>query len=250
MEINNALWQLILQTDSISKGILILLMFMSILCWTITLYKSLLIQAKKNQLSKTISLISNISDMEEFISKSSMLQRTFSGEIIAHFLTDFKTLVQSYKNKILINNIMEKDWQMLQASMNQTIEDIIAKEESLISILSTCAQVSPLIGLFGTVWGLIHAFLGISFNQAADIASVAPGIAEALITTLAGLIVAIPALIMYNFLQNRFKMLEYKLILFMERCYWIIRSFHNEQNSSNYADSYISDLTKLVEKEV
>ena len=77
---------------------------------------------------------------------------------------------------------------------------MILHDEAYVPILSSCAAVAPLLGLFGTVWGLIHAFLQISQTQVADLATVAPGISEALITTLAGLMVAIPALIMYNYL--------------------------------------------------
>jgi biopolymer transport protein ExbB len=70
--------------------------------------------------------------------------------------------------------------------------------ESTSAALSTTASVAPLLGLFGTVWGLVHAFMNIAATQSADITAVAPGIAEALITTIAGLLVAIPALVMYN----------------------------------------------------
>ena len=73
-------------------------------------------------------------------------------------------------------------------------------EESYLPFLFTSASVSPLLGLFGTVWGLVHAFIRISEKQSADITTVAPGIAEALITTLAGLLVAVPALVMYHYL--------------------------------------------------
>ena len=72
-------------------------------------------------------------------------------------------------------------------------------------MLSVSAAVSPLLGLFGTVWGLVHAFVRIGELQTADIATVAPGIAEALITTLAGLMVAIPALVMYHYVANKIR---------------------------------------------
>jgi len=76
-------------------------------------------------------------------------------------------------------------------------------------IFTATIAISPLLGLFGTVWGLIHAFMRISEKQSADIATVAPGIAEALITTLAGLMVAIPAVVMLCYLQSQVRALEY-----------------------------------------
>jgi biopolymer transport protein TolQ len=71
------------------------------------------------------------------------------------------------------------------------------------SWLATTGSVSPFIGLFGTVWGIIDAFSGLGTAGAASLRAVAPGISEALFTTAAGLVTAIPAVIFYNhFLQN------------------------------------------------
>ncbi len=232
MEINNALWQLIAQSDSISKAVLFVLLLMSILCWTVAIYKSIVLSMKLKQLESCYKQIQGIKNWSEFVAKTSMLSNTFAGEIIAHFLTDFKMALQSFKDSSSVRSLTDNDWQILQTNMSQTICDAYAKEEALTSIIGTCAQASPLLGLFGTVWGLIHAFLGISYNKSADIAAVAPGIAEALITTFAGLLVAIPALILYNYLQSRFKFLEQSLIALMDRCFWVMRSSEREQSTS------------------
>ncbi|MFQ5630710.1 MAG: MotA/TolQ/ExbB proton channel family protein, partial [bacterium] len=71
------------------------------------------------------------------------------------------------------------------------------------SFIATVVSVSPFIGLLGTVWGVLQAFLGIGTTGSADLAIVAPGIAEALITTVFGLAVAIPAVLCNNFLSTR-----------------------------------------------
>lgn len=78
-------------------------------------------------------------------------------------------------------------------------------EKKALYIFSSAAALSPLIGLLGTVWGIIHAFMGIASSGAGDLAAVAPGIAEALITTLAGLLVAIPALLFYHIINASYK---------------------------------------------
>ena len=70
--------------------------------------------------------------------------------------------------------------------------------ESHLSFLASVASVSPYVGLFGTVWGIMHAFVGLSHLQQVSLASVAPGIAEALVATAIGLFAAIPAVIAYN----------------------------------------------------
>jgi biopolymer transport protein TolQ len=77
--------------------------------------------------------------------------------------------------------------------------------ESRMTWLATCAQVGPFVGLFGTVMGIIDAFHGLGTAGAATLRSVAPGISEALITTAAGLIVAVPAVMGYNQLTGRLR---------------------------------------------
>ena len=111
----------------------------------------------------------------------------------------------------------------MQYHIDQTVDTLVSNEESYLAVLSTSAAVSPLLGLFGTVWGLIHAFISISEKQAADIAVVAPGIAEALVTTLAGLIVAIPALIMYNYLALRIRTIEGQIVQFADKMSFIMQ---------------------------
>jgi len=88
-------------------------------------------------------------------------------------------------------------------SMQLASAEEIRRVEKGMSWLATTGSVTPFIGLFGTVWGIIDAFSGLGSAGAASLRAVAPGIAEALVTTAAGLFAAIPAVIFYNqFLQN------------------------------------------------
>ena len=102
------------------------------------------------------------------------------------------------RQEFLKNSILEKS----EKRINKATEIIISRqEESLengLSFLSTVASVSPFIGLFGTVWGVMNAFSGLAQVTQVSINAVAPGIAEALIATALGLFAAIPALISYN----------------------------------------------------
>ena len=109
-----------------------------------------------------------------------------------------------------------REWEIAEQNGDHIYADIIEQEEQYMPVLYSCAGVATLIGLFGTVWGLVHAFVRIGEKQSADIATVAPGIAEALITTLAGLMVAIPAYVMFHYLSVQVRKLETQLNTFVD----------------------------------
>jgi biopolymer transport protein TolQ len=93
--------------------------------------------------------------------------------------------------------------------MDLALDDAIITEiqnlERRVTFLGTCGSITPFLGLFGTVWGIMTAFQGIGALGSASIAAVAPGIAEALITTAAGLAAAIPAVMGYNYFLNKIR---------------------------------------------
>jgi biopolymer transport protein TolQ len=82
----------------------------------------------------------------------------------------------------------------------------VNKLERRVSFLATTASIAPFIGLFGTVWGIMNAFQGIGQTGSTSLAAVGPGIADALLTTAAGLAAAIPAVLFYNYLTQRAKL--------------------------------------------
>lgn len=96
-------------------------------------------------------------------------------------------------------------------AMERVISERSAELRRHLVFLATCTTISPFLGLLGTVWGIMIAFLDIASKGSANIAVVAPGIADALTTTVAGLFVAIPAVMGYNYFNSRMKMIT-------ERC--------------------------------
>jgi biopolymer transport protein TolQ len=124
---------------------------------------------------------------------------------------------------------------LLERNIDSSIDTLLLHNEQYLSILSSSAAVAPLLGLFGTVWGLVHSFMRISETGIADIATIAPGIAEALITTLAGLIVAIPALIMFNYLQTKTRALEHNLILLADRMTFIFQHHPSARHHQGFS---------------
>ncbi len=111
-------------------------------------------------------------------------------------------------------------------AMNLALNREVEGLESYIPFLGTVGSISPYIGLFGTVWGIMHSFMGLSAVKQATLQSVAPGIAEALIATAIGLFAAIPAVMAYNRLNLRVNKLE--------------------QNYANFIDEFTTILHRQV----
>ncbi len=218
---NVGLWQIISTTDFMTKGVLLLLLSMSIICWALGFYKKMVIAAKIKALKQAQGLLHNTKSMDDFLARLSVMHDTFAGQLISSFLADFKKLLKIYESGDI--GLADRDWYLLQSAIGQRVEAVLVQEEFLIPILSTNAQAAPLLGLFGTVWGLIHSFMGIVQQRSADITAVAPGIAEALVTTLAGLVVAVPALALFNYLQGQMRQLEQEVIELADTSLWIFR---------------------------
>ena len=93
-------------------------------------------------------------------------------------------------------------------AMNRTTHEQVDGMENLLPFLATTGSATPFIGLFGTVWGIMNAFRGLSVTQSSSIQAVAPGIAEALIATATGLVAAIPAVMAYNHFARQIRVLS------------------------------------------
>jgi biopolymer transport protein TolQ len=101
-------------------------------------------------------------------------------------------------------------------AMRASFQREMDSAESQLAFLATVGSISPYIGLFGTVWGIMHAFTGLASLQQVTLATVAPGIAEALVATAIGLFAAIPAVISYNRFAHDVDRIAIKLETFIE----------------------------------
>lgn len=189
----NAVAQLIFQSDALSKAVLLVLFFLSILCWTLFMQRFFLLRIKRAQVGQARAALGVTTTFEQLKIITATSKDTYAGL----FLTSAQELL-----------VVEHDREQFAQQLAASVDTLVHKEVSSMSLFSTAAEISPLLGLFGTIWGLIHSFIRISERQSADIVTVAPGIAEALITTLAGLLVAIPALVLYHALMAKVRDLE------------------------------------------
>ena len=210
-----------MQSDIMTKFVLLILLFLSIVCWGIFFYKFALVRIKQRhicEIKKALKAVKTFNDVREVAAR---FAHTIPGYMLSKDISFVKQILESKEDQTL----SEHDLEYIDDYIFQTIEELMQAETSYLSVLSTAAAVSPLLGLFGTVWGLIHAFVSISQQQAADIVTIAPGIAEALITTLAGLIVAIPALAMYHFLHQKARSIEYNYMYLADTLRVLIKRF-------------------------
>lgn len=217
----NALWSLVAQSDAITLIVLFILLGLSLVCWTIFFYKIIMLRIKKKQVQQMRHALASIHSFEDLRVIITAHTNTMPGYFLQKNLALVKSLLDAVQGKSFLT---PEEYTYFQEMIEQNLEDLLKIEESYMPVLFTSASVSPLLGLFGTVWGLIHAFIRISQQQSADIATVAPGIAEALITTLVGLLVAIPALVMYHAIMTQIRTLEHQLVHIAQKFDWLVQT--------------------------
>ena len=219
----NTMWGLIVQGDMMTKFILLCLLALSVLSWSIALYKIVLFRIKMNQLKKVETTLKDVQDFKNLFSVVQQHAKTMPGYFLSRCLNYLKELLiirDSGKQEYAQTTGLD----FLQMQVGQLTDELVHQEESHIPILTVTAAVGPLFGLLGTVWGLVHSFIDIGQKQSADIVTVAPGIAEALITTIAGLLVAIPAVMLFYYVSSKIKEIDFHLCLLSDRVVMIARN--------------------------
>ncbi|MEO0280082.1 MAG: MotA/TolQ/ExbB proton channel family protein [candidate division WOR-3 bacterium] len=179
-----------------AKLILIILFFLSVISWAIFFKKFFEFLFLKNKTKKFINNLKNYS-FKELMEKNPL----FLGEEILPSLI-FKEL-KNEANKIKENDEKNNYLSIIFDNIDNIYKREIKKFEKYVPILATITSVSPFLGLLGTVWGIMESFLEIKRTGSAHISVLAPGIADALVTTIAGLLVAIPSLIFHNYFINQ-----------------------------------------------
>ena len=129
-----------------------------------------------------------------------------------------------FKKQTAAENAQTRSVVTVSQALDAAVQEEMGQLDRYLPFLATTVSISPFLGLFGTVWGVMEAFIRIGLQGSSDIGTVGPGIAEALITTIVGLFVAIPALAAYNLfiaelrkLENRMSLFSVEFILAIER---------------------------------
>lgn len=190
----------IIEASLVVQLVLLILIFFSIFSWAVIFFKRKAMKTASFQSQKFLKVFRRSSDLSE-VNKASKIYR--NSPIAALFQAGYKELAHTTKSNrgVLTPDGLESIYRTLARASNQEI----SKLESMMNFLATTGSVTPFIGLFGTVWGIMDAFLNIEAQRSASLVTVAPGIAEALIATALGLFAAIPAVIAYNYYLHRIK---------------------------------------------
>ncbi|MCK4425229.1 MAG: protein TolQ [Deltaproteobacteria bacterium] len=203
-------WTMIIGAGPVVKLVLIMLVVFSILCWTVILAK--IRRFRQARLGNE--------DFEKLFWESPSLTQAHSHArtmpeipMAGVFLEGYKELKRLQKCPNTRDTALSlRVWlETLERSLNKGIQEELATMERTLPFLATTGNAAPFIGLFGTVWGIMSSFHSIGLKGSASLATVAPGISEALIATAAGLAAAIPAVIAFNGFMSWMGQMEIQL---------------------------------------
>nr|WP_202609122.1 Tol-Pal system protein TolQ [Proteus sp. G2665] len=203
---------LFLKAGLLVKLIMLLLIGFSIASWAIIIQRTKVLNAADREAADFEDKFWSGTDLARLYKDSQARRDELSGsEQIFH--SGFKEFARLHQASVHAPDaIVNGASRAMRVSFNRELESL----ETHIPFLGTVGSISPYIGLFGTVWGIMHAFIALGSVKQATLQMVAPGIAEALIATAIGLFAAIPAVMAYNRFTQRVNKLEQSYDNFME----------------------------------
>jgi biopolymer transport protein ExbB len=182
-------WGMFLAADIVVKAVMIGLVFASLLTWTIWFAKVIELIAARRRLRATITVLSEARSLADCIARLPERDDA-AGALIRAAETELGLSADALDPVGVKERIVSRLERIEAAAGRRMIRGT--------GILATVGAIAPFVGLFGTVWGIMNSFIGISKSHTTNLAVVAPGIAEALLATALGLVAAIPAVVMYN----------------------------------------------------
>jgi biopolymer transport protein ExbB len=182
-------WSMFLSADILVKAVMIGLAFASLVTWTVFLAKMIELSLVQRKLRAALGKISDARSLAE-----AQFALGAKGSVLS-------ALLSAAMREARLSAGISSDSGIKERAASSFAEIVRAEARRIrlgMGVLATIGATSPFVGLFGTVWGIMNSFIGISKSQTTNLAVVAPGIAEALLATAFGLVAAIPAVIIYN----------------------------------------------------
>jgi biopolymer transport protein TolQ len=193
------------------KAVLGILVVMSLASWSIIFHKIFMLSTARKEAQRDSKLFQEAENLKLAMRAVSQYK---TSPCYAVGLQAFEELMRmeeadldpAEKSRVAMDNIRR--------TLRQAVAQELGMLTKSLAFLATCANSTPFIGLFGTVWGIMNSFHAIGLMQSAALAAVAPGISEALVATAIGLGVAIPATLAYNFFLGYIRHIERELVGF------------------------------------
>ncbi|WP_082464218.1 protein TolQ [Dethiosulfatarculus sandiegensis] len=219
---NADIWQMVMGAGLVVQFVLFLLLMFSVIAWGVILSKAKAIWDARRQNDEFHQLFWHANSLSVANSQTQHLESSPLAAIFQLGYTELGRIMRLGEGGSLPAGSMEN----LRRALSRGKAAEMTSLERKVTFLATCANTAPFIGLFGTVWGIMDAFRSIGSTGAANLATVAPGIAEALVATAFGLFAAIPAVVFYNYFNRRLDVLHADM------------------------DSFIQDFLNLVERDI
>jgi biopolymer transport protein TolQ len=210
---------LVLQSTGVVMGVLILLAFFSLVSWYIIGYKLFYLHRAHSESDKFLEVFWRSKRLDAIYQSAEELKRSPISQVFKAGYIELSKIKGSNAEAQSDKAQSDKaswlgDMQSIERALERAQTSETTHLESMVPFLATTGSAAPFVGLFGTVWGIMNSFRAIGEKGAANLSTVAPGIAEALIATAIGLMAAIPAVVAYNYFVRRIKVLTAEMEAF------------------------------------
>jgi biopolymer transport protein TolQ len=218
---------LILNASPVVKGVMGLLIGMSVASWFVIGAKSIYLSNAANRSEKFQDMFWKMGRLDDIWRATEKAPPSPVAEVFRAGYTELAKLQRRRQEQASDPNAGGEDLlgdiESIERALTRARTTAITEMESRVPLLGTTASAGPFIGLFGTVWGIMNSFRNIGAKGAANLATVAPGIAEALVATAIGLMAAIPAVMAYNYFSRRIRVIASEMETFSSDFLNIVR---------------------------
>lgn len=191
-----SVWSLFVHADWVVQFVMILLLMASMWCWTIIFAKLMRLRSLQSSAERFEESFWSGGSLDSLYDRIGSRPNDPLSAIFAAAMGEWRRTTT--RGKAATRELRETLHHRIERVMNVTLNREMEQLERHLNFLASVGSTAPFIGLFGTVWGIMHSFQGIAQMQSTNLAVVAPGIAEALFATAIGLVAAIPAVLAYN----------------------------------------------------
>jgi biopolymer transport protein TolQ len=196
---------LFLESGWMGKAIAVILMGVSVVTWAMILMKYQYLRKAEQESKLFMTEFRRTKDAQELLKYAEKKKFSPMATLFREGYREAESIVKSLPNNTVTDEERKMLGEEIERALKVTTQDEISYMERYLAFLGTAGTVGPLLGLFGTVWGIMDAFYSIGLKGSGDISALAPGLAEALINTSMGLFVAIPAVIAYNYFAEKIR---------------------------------------------